>query len=78
MPGQFNLPRSGEKKRKLPVQNVNDTITSTAEAQIRLNQMLYDRRLSQKAGFDTKNETYAPNAEIARLRKLLRAGGGQT
>ena len=45
---------------------------SLPNTKVRLNQLIYDRRLSQKAGFDTKAETYAPNAEIDRLRKQLR------
>lgn len=44
------------------------------QMQIRLNQLLYDRNISRKLGV-TIDDTYAPNAEIDRFRKMLRGQG---
>lgn len=48
------------------------TAQSVDQLKIRLNQMLYDRNLSRKGGLDTKGGGYAPNAEIDKLRKLIK------
>jgi hypothetical protein len=42
--------------------------------QIRLNQLIYDRRLGRKRG-DDPNDTYGPNAEIDQLRKIIKQMG---
>lgn len=47
-----------------------------AQAQNRLNQLVYDRKLSKGLGVDTKGGGYAPNAEIDKLRKQLKSMQG--